>query len=129
MHMTMRWFGTGFDPVSLEKIRQVPGVEGVITTPCRANLWGEREAKAAILEILPMVDILFVSEETSRRMFGKTGDVRDIMKSYSEEYGMHARKSALCRWPNSFSMTCLTSLFGGRPKSRLYSLLNCEMLS
>lgn len=30
--MTMRWFGPGFDPVTLDKIRQVPGVKGVITT-------------------------------------------------------------------------------------------------
>lgn len=32
MDMTMRWFGTGFDTVSLEQIRQVPGVTGVIST-------------------------------------------------------------------------------------------------
>ena len=32
MEMTMRWFGTGFDTVSLQQIRQVPGVCGVITT-------------------------------------------------------------------------------------------------
>jgi mannonate dehydratase len=28
----MRWFGTGYDPVTLQKIRQVPGISGVITT-------------------------------------------------------------------------------------------------
>lgn len=32
MEMTMRWFGTGYDSVTLEQIRQVPGVQGVITT-------------------------------------------------------------------------------------------------
>ena len=32
MEMTMRWFGTGYDSVTLEQIRQVPGVKGVITT-------------------------------------------------------------------------------------------------
>lgn len=32
MEMTMRWFGTGYDTVTLEQIRQVPGVKGVITT-------------------------------------------------------------------------------------------------
>ena len=32
MEMTLRWYGTGFDSVTLEKIRQVPGVHGVITT-------------------------------------------------------------------------------------------------
>jgi mannonate dehydratase len=32
MKMTMRWFGPGYDPVTLEKIKQVPGIYGVITT-------------------------------------------------------------------------------------------------
>ena len=32
MKMTMRWYGPGFDSVSLEEIRQVPGVKGVIAT-------------------------------------------------------------------------------------------------
>jgi len=32
MKMTMRWFGPGYDPVTLDKIRQVPGIYGVITT-------------------------------------------------------------------------------------------------
>lgn len=53
----------------------------------RASLWDEAEALAEIIKILPYVDILFVSEETSRRMFGKTGSLEDIMRSYAEEYG------------------------------------------
>ncbi len=53
----------------------------------RANLWGEEEAKATIEQILPYVDVLFISEETSRRMFKKTGELADIQKSYCEEYG------------------------------------------
>jgi mannonate dehydratase len=32
MKMTMRWFGPGHDPVTLDKLRQVPGLKGVITT-------------------------------------------------------------------------------------------------
>lgn len=32
MKMTLRWYGPGFDSVSLEQIRQIPGVKGVITT-------------------------------------------------------------------------------------------------
>ncbi|MDR0785974.1 MAG: mannonate dehydratase [Treponema sp.] len=32
MQMTIRWFGSGFDVVTLEQIRQIPGVKGVITT-------------------------------------------------------------------------------------------------
>jgi len=54
----------------------------------RANLWGEDEARETIKGILPLVDVLFVSEETSRRMFQKTGELQDIMKSYAQEYGV-----------------------------------------
>jgi mannonate dehydratase len=32
MQMTMRWFGPGYDPVTLQNIRQIPGIKGVITT-------------------------------------------------------------------------------------------------
>ena len=32
MDMTLRWFGEGVDSVSLEQIRQIPGVAGVIST-------------------------------------------------------------------------------------------------
>lgn len=32
MEMTLRWYGKEFDTVSLEQIRQIPGVKGVITT-------------------------------------------------------------------------------------------------
>ena len=32
MNMTLRWYGPGYDSVSLEQIRQIPGVKGVITT-------------------------------------------------------------------------------------------------
>lgn len=32
MEMTLRWYGPGYDAVSLDKIRQVPGVKGVVTT-------------------------------------------------------------------------------------------------
>lgn len=54
----------------------------------RANLWGEKEARRTIEGILPMVDILFVSEETSRRMFQKTGTKEEMMKSYCDDFGI-----------------------------------------
>lgn len=54
----------------------------------RANLWGENEAREAITKLLPFVDILFISEESSHRMFHKTGDLRDILHSFSAEYGI-----------------------------------------
>ena len=50
MHMTMRWFGTAYDTVTLAQIRQVPGVTGVITTlygKLPGEVW-ETEAIAAL---------------------------------------------------------------------------------
>jgi len=32
MEMTFRWFGSKYDSITLEQIRQIPGVKGVITT-------------------------------------------------------------------------------------------------
>ncbi len=54
----------------------------------RANLWDEETARKTIEKILPYVDVLFVSEESSRRMFQKTGEMKDIMKSYCDEFGV-----------------------------------------
>ena len=52
----------------------------------RAALWDEATAKATITEIFPLIDILFISEETSRRMFGMTGTLREIHKQFAEKY-------------------------------------------
>lgn len=54
----------------------------------RGNLWGEKEARETIESILPYVDIFFVSEESSRRMFSRTGTLEEIMKGYTREYGI-----------------------------------------
>ena len=52
----------------------------------RAALWDEKCAKETIESILPYIDILFISEETSRRMFGRTGDLKEIHRSFAKEY-------------------------------------------
>lgn len=52
----------------------------------RAALWDEATARETILRVLPYVNILFVSEETSRRMFGMTGTLCDIHKEFAEKY-------------------------------------------
>ncbi|MCL1992326.1 MAG: mannonate dehydratase [Spirochaetes bacterium] len=49
MQMTMRWFGTGYDSVTLEQIRQVPGVTGIITSlygKQPGELWEKSEIAA-----------------------------------------------------------------------------------
>ena len=52
----------------------------------RSNLWSGEEARACICEILPYVDIFFCSEDTARLTFHKEGDVRGILKSFTQEY-------------------------------------------
>lgn len=52
----------------------------------RATLWSEAEARSTITHILPYVDIFFVSEESSRRMFGKTGNLHEIHRSFCKEF-------------------------------------------
>ncbi len=76
--------------VAIELIRRFKAGGAAISFDVnyRANLWSEEEAYETIRSVLPYVDILFISEETSRRMFRKTGDLRDIMKSYCQEYGV-----------------------------------------
>ncbi|MGB3963448.1 MAG: sugar kinase [Tepidanaerobacteraceae bacterium] len=54
----------------------------------RATLWDEETARKVITSIFPDVDILFVSEETSRRMLQRTGTLEDIMKGFARDYGI-----------------------------------------
>lgn len=52
----------------------------------RGNLWTGAEAKECIEGILPYVDIFFCSEDTARLTFGKEGDVKTMMKSFTRDY-------------------------------------------
>ncbi len=49
MEMTLRWYGSKFDTVTLQQIRQIPGVTGVITTlydTQPGELWTQERIKA-----------------------------------------------------------------------------------
>lgn len=52
----------------------------------RAALWSEEAARSSICKLLPLIDILFISEETLRRMFGMTGTLEEIHKAFAEQY-------------------------------------------
>ncbi len=48
MNMSLRWYGPGYDTVTLEQIRQIPGVKGVITTlygTRPGEVWERRDQK------------------------------------------------------------------------------------
>ncbi len=54
MKMSLRWFGTGHDSVTLNQIRQIPGVEGVITTlydTVPGEAWESDQIKAINKEV------------------------------------------------------------------------------
>ena len=49
MQMTLRWYGSKYDTVSLEQIRQIPGVKSIITTlyyKQAGEVWTRDEVKA-----------------------------------------------------------------------------------
>lgn len=75
---------TALEMIKLMKRR---GVAISFDVNYRATLWSEEEAKTVIEKIFPLVDILFVSEETSRRMLQRTGTLDEIMKGYADTYG------------------------------------------
>jgi len=52
----------------------------------RANLWTNEEARGIIGEILPYLDILFMSEECFIKMFSLEGSLEDMQKEFSDRY-------------------------------------------
>lgn len=54
MEMTLRWYGSKYDTVTLQQIRQIPGVTGVITTlygKAAGELWEEDEIRELVNEV------------------------------------------------------------------------------
>lgn len=52
----------------------------------RSNLWTNEQAKKDIEEILPYVDVFFCSYDSARLSFKKEGEMKAIMKSFTEDY-------------------------------------------
>lgn len=74
----------------LEMIRRFKKAGALISFDVnfRGNLWSGPEAKSCITQILPLVDIFFCSESTARLTFEMEGDVREILKSFAQEYSI-----------------------------------------
>lgn len=54
MEMTLRWYGSKFDTVTLKQIRQIPGVTGVITTlydTVPGEVWSRERIRALKEEV------------------------------------------------------------------------------
>lgn len=51
MKMTFRWYGEGRDPISLKKIKQIPGMSGlmgVLDEKAAGEVWTYEECKAYV---------------------------------------------------------------------------------
>lgn len=83
MKMTLRWFGSAFDSVTLKQIRQIPGVSGVITTlydiPA-GEVWPRERVKALKKEV----------EESGLKIEGiESVNVSDAIKIGSDKRDEH----------------------------------------
>lgn len=72
--------------ISVMRAFRESGAEISFDVNYRATLWDEKEAKATIEEVLPLVTVLFVSEETLRRMLGMTGTLKEIHRELARRY-------------------------------------------
>ena len=75
MEMTLRWYGSKFDTVTLQQIRQIPGVTGVITTlydTVPGEVWSRERIQAMKAEV----------EESGLHVAGiESGNVHDAIKT------------------------------------------------
>ncbi|WP_024993567.1 mannonate dehydratase [Phocaeicola paurosaccharolyticus] len=83
MEMTFRWYGTGWDTVKLEQIRQIPGVKGVITTlydTKPGEVWSRERIRAMKEEV----------EKAGLKVAGiESVNVHDAIKIGSEDRDMY----------------------------------------
>ena len=83
MEMTLRWYGSDFDTVTLKQIRQIPGVTGVITTLYNTSP-GEVWTREAIREMKKEV------EAAGLRVSGiESVNVHDAIKVGTEDRDMY----------------------------------------
>ncbi|MDO4562879.1 MAG: mannonate dehydratase [Clostridia bacterium] len=82
MKMTLRWYGSQFDTVTLEQIRQIPGVSGVITTLYHlmpGEIWSREQIKALKKEVedagLSIAGIESVNVHEDIKTGGKQRDI------------------------------------------------------
>ena len=52
----------------------------------RSTLWSEEAARECVMRLLPLLSVLFVSEETLKRMLGYKGSLADIQRALGDEY-------------------------------------------
>lgn len=74
--------------IALMKAAKKAGVLLSFDVNYRANLWTDQEERAVVEPLLPLFDVLFISEESFRRMFGQEGELADMQKRFAKEYDL-----------------------------------------
>ena len=123
MQMTLRWYGSKFDTVTLKQIRQIPGVTGVIST-----LYDSVPGEAWTLE-----DILALKKEIEDAGLQLAGiesvNIHDAIKTgapdrdtYIDNYitTLENQDGTGPRTPRWFHRTCIYAGSSGQTESRGY---------
>ncbi|MCL2276622.1 MAG: mannonate dehydratase [Treponema sp.] len=86
MKMTLRWFGSGYDHITLDMVRQIPGISGIITT-----LYGKQPGEKWEKE-----ELLFLKKQAEDNGLEISGiesvNVHDAIKTGSGERDMYIEK-------------------------------------
>ncbi len=87
----------------------------------RANLWDEETARTTIKQILPFVDVLFISEESCRRMFQKTGSLEDMHREFCKDFPNISYIASSMREVISPKVHSFTSLLYSKAEDKFYT--------
>ncbi len=87
----------------------------------RANLWDEETARTTIKKILPYIDVLFVSEESCRRMFQMSGTLEEMHRQFCKEYPNIEIIASSMREVISPKVHSFTSLVYSKKEDKFYT--------
>ena len=87
----------------------------------RSSLWSEKVAGEVVRSVLPLVNILFASEETLRRMLCEYGTLTEIQKKYADIYPNIRIMASTRRRVKSARTHSFTSLVYDSAENRHYT--------
>ena len=107
MEMTLRWYGSDFDTVTLKQIRQIPGVTGVITTlydTAPGEVWS-RDDKLSLRDRSLVTVVSLMAQgltDESFRYHLISAKENGITKEEIAEIVTHA--AFYCGWPKAWAV-------------------------
>ncbi len=107
--------------VEMVKKFKAAGAKIAFDVNYRANLWDEETARTTIKSILPFVDILFISEESCRRMFQKTGSLKDMHRDFCQDFPNISIIASSMREVISPKVHSFTSLLYSKSEDTFYT--------